>query len=102
MATADPLAQPAPEVLPPRAEVGLLGWLRQNLFSTWYNALLTLLAAWLLYALLRPALTWALTQAQWAVIAANLRLLMVGQYPADQVPRLWVALNLLALLVGLS
>ncbi len=102
--TADPLSQPAPDAqaVPPRTEVGLLGWLRQNLFSTWYNALLTLLAAWLLYALLPPALTWALTQAQWAVIAVNLRLFMVGQYPADQVPRLWVALNLLALLVGLS
>jgi general L-amino acid transport system permease protein len=30
---------------PPRTSVGLLGWLRQNLFSTWYNALLTIVAA---------------------------------------------------------
>lgn len=34
---------------PPAISVGVLGWLRQNLFNTWYNALLTVLGALLIY-----------------------------------------------------
>jgi general L-amino acid transport system permease protein len=82
--------------------VGVLGWLRQNVFSTWYNALATVLAAWLAYAVLRPALTWAATEAKWQVIAVNLHLFMLGQYPNEAVWRLWLALYLLGLLVGMS
>ncbi len=99
----EPERHPASEALPPpRSEVGVLGWLRQNLFSDWFNSLLTLLAIYLIYAILRPALTWAFTTAQWQVVATNLRLFMRGQYPPSEVWRLWVAIYLLALLVGLS
>jgi general L-amino acid transport system permease protein len=96
-------AVPAPEALqPPRASIGVLGWLRQNLFSTWYNALLTLLTLWLLYAGLRPALAWMTAEARWEVVTANLRLFMVGQYPADQTWRVWACVYALGLLAGLS
>lgn len=96
-------AVPAPETLrPPRASAGALGWLRQNLFSTWYNALLTVVTLWALYALLRPALTWMLTTARWQVVADNLQLFMVGQYPAAQVWRIWLCLYVLGLLAGMS
>jgi len=87
---------------PPRTSLGVLGWLRQNLFSTWYNALLTLFSAWLLYIFLTGFLRWALTVARWEVITANLRLFMVGQYPPDQVWRVQVLVSLIALLFGLS
>ena len=40
------LAAPADTLRPPASEVGVLGWLHKNLFSTWYNAVLTLLVAW--------------------------------------------------------
>ena len=90
------------DLKPPVLAVGPLAWLRRNLFSTWYNALLTLLAAWLAYALLRPALEWALTEARWGVIEANLTLFMVGLYPRDQVWRIWIAVDLLAGVIGLS
>ena len=33
------------EVKPPQLTIGPLAWLRKNLFSTWYNVALTLLAA---------------------------------------------------------
>ncbi len=87
---------------PPRTEVGVLGWLRQNLFSTWYNALLTVLAAWLVYSILRPMVTWVGTGAEWQVIATNFRLFMRGQYPDEAVWRLWVGLYFLALVMGMS
>ncbi len=90
------------EMKPPQLVVGPLAWLRTRLFSTWYNALLTFLALWLLYALLRPAVEWALTEARWGVIEANMTLFMIGLYPRDQIGRIWLSLFILAALLGLS
>lgn len=91
------------EVLPPPTErYTALGWLRKNLFSTWYNALLTVIFGVIVILLLRSLLEWAFTQARWEVITANLRLFMVGQYPAAATWRAWACVILLALLIGLS
>ena len=90
------------EMQPPHLNVGPLAWLKKNLFSTWYNALLTLLALGLLYALLRPAIQWSLTEARWGVISANLTLFMVGQYPREELWRVWLCIYLLGALLGLS
>ena len=91
------------EVLaPPTERYTILGWLHKNLFSTWYYTLLTLFTAYLLYIILKPTLAWVLHQAQWQVIVVNMRLFMVGQYPADQLFRIWAALHLLAFTAGLA
>ena len=90
------------EMKPPRLTVGPLAWLRKNLFSTWYNIALTLLAAWLLYLILRPAIEWATTEARWGVIEANLTLFMIGLYPREQIGRVWLTIFILAGLIGLS
>ncbi len=87
---------------PPRERIDPLRWVRQNLFNSWYNGLLTLLALALLAALLRSVLTWALSQADWAVVAVNLRLLMVGTFPSEQIWRVWLCVLLAATLLGLS
>jgi general L-amino acid transport system permease protein len=90
------------EMKPPVTVVGPIAWLRKNLFSTWYNVVLTGLAAWLLYLLLTPAIEWATSEARWGVIEANLTLFMVGQYPRDQLGRVWLTIFSLAALLGLS
>jgi hypothetical protein len=90
------------EMKPPRSTVGLLAWLRKNLFSTWYNVALTLLGIWLLYLLIGPAIEWATTEARWGVIEANLTLFMIGQYPREQIGRVWLCIYILAVLLGLS
>lgn len=90
------------EMKPPRLTVGPLAWLRKNLFSTWYNIALTLLAAWLLYLIFRPAIEWATTEARWGVIEANLTLFMIGLYPREQIGRVWLTIFILAGLIGLS
>ena len=90
------------EMKPPVLTVGPLAWVRKNLFSTWYNIALTLLAVWLLYALLKPAIQWATTEARWGVIEANLTLFMIGTYPRDQIGRVWLSIFLLAAVIGLS
>jgi general L-amino acid transport system permease protein len=92
----------AVDIRPPRLTVGPLAWIRTRLFSTWYNVLLTFLAIWLLYALIKPAIQWATTEARWGVIEANLTLFMIGLYPRDQIWRVWLTIFLLAGLIGLS
>jgi general L-amino acid transport system permease protein len=90
-------------VLPPPTErYTVLGWLRKNLFSTWYNTLLTVVLAVVAILLARAVIEWVFTQARWEVITTNFRLFMVGQYPASAVWRAWVCVALLALLIGLS
>ena len=44
----------------------MLAWLRHNLFSTWYNTLLTLLCLWLLWQVVPPLLQWALFDADFS------------------------------------
>ncbi|MBW4562640.1 MAG: amino acid ABC transporter permease [Mojavia pulchra JT2-VF2] len=67
-------------------------WLRKNLFSTWYNSLLTVVCLVLLFWVVRGILTWAITQAQWAVILVNLRLFLVGRFPQALYWRVWIIL----------
>jgi general L-amino acid transport system permease protein len=96
------LPAPAEALPPPFERYTLLGWLRRNLFSTWYNALLTVLCLALVALAGRSALEWALGQARWEVITANLRLFLVGQHPAAAAWRVWTCVGLLAALIGLS
>lgn len=100
MATIPETSSPARQ--PPREQVDVLRWVRQNLFNTWYNSLLTVLGGWLIYTLVSTVLTWAFTWAEWGVVTANLRLLMIGTYPVDQVWRVWLCVALAAILLGLS
>ncbi len=89
------------EVLPPPTErITVLGWIQRNLLSPWYNALLTVIGLGIAYAILVPIVRWALTQAEWQVIAVNLRLFMVGQYPKEALWRVWALLYLLAFTAG--
>ncbi len=87
---------------PPRTSIGVIGWLRKNLFSTWYNTLLTLVSVWILYSLASQLVIWAFTTAQWSVIPANLRLFMVGPFPPNEVWRVWIVLIVVSLMMGIS
>jgi general L-amino acid transport system permease protein len=67
-------------------------WLRKNLFSTWYNSLLTIVSLVLLSWMVWGLLNWAITQAQWTVIWANLNLFLVGRFPQALYWRVWIVL----------
>jgi general L-amino acid transport system permease protein len=97
--TVIPSAQALP---PPTEERNLFGWAHKNLFSSWGNTLLTFLSLGLIYALARPIIIWVVTQARWEVIQVNFRLLMVGQYPAEQLWRVWLCLYVMVAIIGLS
>ena len=87
---------------PPPTEVGLLGWLKKNLFSTWYNALLTILSTAFIYVVLRPIITWAVREARWEVITTNLKVFMTGRYPTEEAWRVWASLAVIVLLAVLT
>jgi general L-amino acid transport system permease protein len=87
---------------PPRLTVGPIAWLRRNLFRGWFSSLMTGLVAGLLLVVAIEIGQWAVTEARWDVVSRNLRLFLVGQYPADQLWRIWLALAILSALTGVS
>lgn len=91
------------EILPPpRNTIGPIAWARDNLFSSPGNGLLTIVIAALLVWATIVVADWALTEARWGVITSNLRLFLIGQYPAEHAWRVWAAMAMLSLLAGLS
>ncbi len=90
------------DMKPPVSTKGPARWLRDNLFNTWYNALLTCLALVFLSFTFKGILTWTLIGAEWDVIPANLRLFAVGSYPQEQIWRVWGVIYILGVLIGLS
>ena len=89
------------EIKPPATSIGVLGWLRKNLFSSVPNSLLTIIALWLIYNS-AVGLWGFVTTARWEVVAVNLRLFMIGRYTLDQVWRVQVSLAIFSFLLGAS
>ena len=54
-----------PDLPPPRMSVGVVGWLKANLFSNWFNSLLTLFALYLIWLVVPPLLQWTIIDANW-------------------------------------
>lgn len=79
-----------------------INWLKNNLFNTWYNSLLTIISLAFLGWFGSSLVRWVLTEAQWNVILANLRLFFVGRYPQSQIWRIWLTLGLIVALAGIT
>jgi general L-amino acid transport system permease protein len=92
---------PPPEVArPPAATLGVLGWARANLFSSWGNTVLTLLAVLLIAWYVPPFLKWAFIDAHWTAatgrdckvsegacwsfIGEKWRFILFGRFPYDE------------------
>jgi len=92
---------PQPARKAPPSEVGVLGWLRANLFSSIGNTLLTLLTAVVVYTLVPNIIAWV-AAANWFPVWANRKLLAVGGYPAERLMQPMLILMLLSFLFGVS
>jgi len=55
-----------PEGPAPGQTVGVVAWIRANLFSSWPNSLLTLIVAYLIYLTIPPLLEFAFVNSVWA------------------------------------
>lgn len=95
---------------PPVMTVGVLGWLRTNLFSSVANTALTIIAVYLLYLAIPPVIDWAFIDADWVgasredctsggacwvFILARLNQFIYGFYPEPQQWRVNLAFGLL-------
>ena len=69
---------------PPRSEVGAIGWLHANLFSTWYNAAMTVVSLLVVVWFLWFGLTWVFGEAEWRVIGTLGGQFIIGQYNTAQ------------------
>lgn len=76
-------------------------WAKENLFSSPFNTVLTLLTglfvAWVTVSLG----IWAFSQARWNVVPVNFRILMTGPFPTEQLWRTWLMLIVVCLMSGL-
>jgi general L-amino acid transport system permease protein len=52
---------------PPASQIGLVGWLRANLFSSWLNSAVTLLVAYLVIRWIIGFVEWGIVNAVWSV-----------------------------------
>jgi general L-amino acid transport system permease protein len=86
----------------PPSPPGLLRWLKKNLFSTWYNTLLTVVALLFLFGVLRGIINWVVFEANWEPVVENVKLLTVGQYPKNQLWRVGLCLWMVSFMFGLS
>ena len=55
-----------PDLRPPVSEIGVLGWVRKNLFSSYLDSAMTLVAIWLLIQIVPPLVDWAFLSATWS------------------------------------
>jgi general L-amino acid transport system permease protein len=100
------------DVMPPVSQVGLAGWVRKNLFSTWYNGVLTVALVYLLARLLIPFLDWSLINARfvgtseaacrsgaacWAFVGQRLGFFVYGFYPGAETWRANIVFAMIAI-----
>lgn len=94
----DVLRGPPPSEAPPVTETGVLGWLRENLFDSVPNAILTVVTGYITFLLLRMIFRFVFVQADWEVVTANLTLYAIGQFPRDEAWRTVASLGIVVAL----
>ena len=67
-------------VRPPRMSVGVLGWVRENLFGTWYNAVLTVISVLAIVFGVWFGMRWIFAIADWSVVAELGGRFIIGQF----------------------
>ncbi|MXS78456.1 amino acid ABC transporter permease [Nitrosomonas sp. JL21] len=102
---------------PPRLEIGILGWLKSNLFSSWLNTTITFICLWISYNLFVFITKWAVIGASfgkapenckdcsgacWSVIRDTWTLFLMGRYPSEERWRLLGILFIVGALIIVS
>lgn len=104
-----------PDLPPPANTTGVIGWIRANFFSNWYNTIATVTILYILYLLIPGLLNWVFfdamfavssqrecydlgkTGACWGFMIKRWGFFIYGFYPQDQRWRIDVAFILLIL-----
>jgi general L-amino acid transport system permease protein len=112
--TDQPFHRQQNELLPqqpaPITSVGIIGWLRTNLFSSWSNSVVTLIVLYLLWFFLSSIVDWAFISSHvsgtdrfactsdgacWAWLDQRIQQFLYGFYPASETWRINLAVVLL-------
>ena len=113
-----PVFKPQPDLPAPLESVGVIGWLRENLFSSAINSLLTVAALIFLWKTVPPLISWAIIDATWTLsddpcpaektgacwtfIFVKFRVLMFGLYPEQFLWRPFLAFVIFVLVCVLT
>jgi len=96
-----------PDLPPPATEVGVIGWINHNLFSSWSNRIITVLTLYFLYIIIPPMMNWLFLDAVfvadsrddcraiakaageelgacWAFIGKRFEIFVYGFYPVEE------------------
>lgn len=88
---------------PTVARLGPQAWVKENLFSTVFNGVLSVLFALVAVVALRGLLSFMFSEERrWEAVGTNLRLLFAGTYPQAQFSRIWFSLGILVVLTTLT
>lgn len=93
---------PVVEVAPHKEPETPLEWIRENLFSSWFSGILTVLATAFILYFGYAFLHWIFVSAQWQVIKFSLRSWMLGRFPPEGVGRVVTAMFLVVAVAGLT
>jgi His/Glu/Gln/Arg/opine family amino acid ABC transporter permease subunit len=85
---------------PPVLETGALKWLRENLFSSSLNTVLTFAGIFILVYSLSSMINWAVREANWHAVIFNLRLLMVGRFSPEHEWRIGLLVLISSFIMG--
>lgn len=98
---------------PPITHIGVIGWVKNNLFNGVFNSILTLVTLFLLWKVAPPFFRWAVIDsawhttgqacrqaagACWSIISMNYRFILFGFYPYEEQ---WRPLLAMLILFGL-
>ncbi|MCX8952525.1 amino acid ABC transporter permease [Ruegeria sp. NA] len=82
-----------PEQAPPASEVGALGWVKHNLFSSWFNTILTVVSLYAIYYVLSGVLPW-IFQSVWNADSLNeCREIMMATWGSTHGHACWAVIN---------
>ncbi len=96
----DPVPMPEPRQRP-SASVSPGEWLKVNLFNTPLNSVITVVVGLVGAFLAWQAIGW-LISIEFTIIRDTLRIFMIGQFPDDELWRLWVSAFTLMAAIGLA
>jgi len=92
-----------PDLPPPPSEVGVVGWVRHNLMASKTDIFLSLVAAYLIFLLVPPVISWVFINADWSgetrdactsggacwvFIKVRMGQFMYGFYPPEEIWRI--------------
>ncbi len=89
------------EIRPPQPP-GPLKWLKNNLFNSVSNTLVTVILLPLIFFAIINAVIWVFSEADWTAVVSFPLLYAVGQYPRDQLWRVGISLSYMVFLLGVS